>query len=70
MSMFGTKTRNDGPVVDWSKSLKEVHFYKFGHLRSFGTIGEIVCVAVDPVASLIAIGKFTTSPSAVCHCDG
>jgi hypothetical protein len=58
MSLFGNKSRSEVPAVDWSNSLRELSFYKSGHLRSYGTIGEIVCIAVDPVASLIAIGDY------------
>jgi syntaxin-binding protein 5 len=57
MSLFGNKAKADLQEADWSRSLKELAFYKVGHLRSYGTIGEIVCIAVDPVASLIAIGQ-------------
>lgn len=37
--------------------LKDATTYKLGHLRSLGLSGEVTALAVDPVYSLLGIGK-------------
>jgi hypothetical protein len=44
------------PSTDFTGSLREASFYKYGHLRQLGLTGEITAVAVDPVLSLLAVG--------------
>jgi syntaxin-binding protein 5 len=47
------------PGTDFTKNLKEISFYRYGHLRSLGLTGDVTALAVDPILSLFAVG--TTS---------
>lgn len=43
-------------TTDFTGTLRESSFYKYGHLRSLGPGGEITSLAVDPLLSLLAVG--------------
>lgn len=44
------------PGTDFTGTLRETSFYKYGHLRQLGLTGEITSLAVDPILSLLAVG--------------
>ncbi|TXT13308.1 hypothetical protein VHUM_00675 [Vanrija humicola] len=44
------------PSTDYTGTLREHSFYKYGHLRTLGLTGEVTAWAVDPVLSLLAVG--------------
>jgi hypothetical protein len=44
------------PSTDFTGTLRETSFYKYGHLRTLGITGEVTALAVDPLLSLLAVG--------------
>lgn len=57
--MFKSKaTPALSPSLDFTNSLRERSFYKFGQLRAFGIGGEVKATAFDPVVGLLAVGEF------------
>lgn len=44
------------PSTDYTGTLREHSFYKYGHLRTLGLTGEVTAWAVDPILSLLAVG--------------
>lgn len=44
------------PATDYTGTLRETSFYKYGHLRTLGLSGEVTALAVDPLLSLLAVG--------------
>jgi len=44
------------PSTDYTGTLRETSFYKYGHLRTLGLTGEVTAMAVDPLLSLLAVG--------------
>ncbi|KAJ9102613.1 hypothetical protein QFC19_004722 [Naganishia cerealis] len=49
------------PVVspDYTHSLRDVHFFRPGHLRSLGLQGDLTALGYDPVLGLLAAGTST-----------
>jgi hypothetical protein len=54
--MFKQKGPALPPDTDFTKNLKEISFYRYGHLRSLGLTGDVTALAVDPILSLLAVG--------------
>ncbi len=54
--MFKSKAPALPTTTDYTNNLREISFYKYGHLRQLGLTGEITALAVDPVLSLLALG--------------
>lgn len=57
--MFGTRSPKPPalpPSTDYTGTLREQSFFKYGHLRSLGLGGEVTALAVDPLLSLLAVG--------------
>lgn len=47
------------PPTDYTRSLRETHFYRPGHLRSLGLAGDLTALAYDPLLGLLAAGTST-----------
>jgi hypothetical protein len=54
--MFKSKAIGIPPETDFTKNLREISFYRYGHLRSLGLTGDVTALAVDPILSLFAVG--------------
>ncbi|ORX37991.1 lethal giant larvae like, C-terminal-domain-containing protein [Kockovaella imperatae] len=44
------------PDRDFTQNLREISFYRYGHLRTLGLTGEVTAIAIDPVLSLFGVG--------------
>ena len=55
-SRAGQKATNTLNAADFSHALKSGSAWKQADLSSFGILGEIACLAYDPVASLLCVG--------------